>query len=80
MAGKKTKEEQLADKSVKELEELLKKTEKEWFKLKMELKTNRLKDVHGPRSKRKEISRIKTIMREKELARVTKKVKEKGKK
>jgi ribosomal protein L29 len=49
------------------LKEKLKTAYHDWFKLGMDLKTNKLKNVHKPRSQRKEIARIKTVIREKEL-------------
>jgi len=54
-------------KSKDELLELLEKTEKEWFKLSIDLKMGKLEDVHVARKKRKEIARIKTIIKAKEL-------------
>ncbi|OGD53936.1 50S ribosomal protein L29 [Candidatus Beckwithbacteria bacterium RBG_13_35_6] len=51
----------------KELKNLLKKIQAEWLELKMALKTGKLKNIHEPKNKRKEIAKIKTIIREKEL-------------
>jgi len=59
------KEQNLSDKSKIELLKLLKKTQAEWLKLKLDLSLGKLKDVHLPKKKRKEIARIKTIIREK---------------
>lgn len=67
MVKKKTKEQKLIDKPIIELKKLLRETQAEWFKLKMDLRVGKLKDVHAPKKKRKEIARIKTIIREKEL-------------
>ncbi len=53
--------------SIPELNKLLRQSQTEWLKLKLELKTGKLKNLHQSRQKRKEIARIKTIIREKEL-------------
>lgn len=58
---------QLHDKSEKELKEMLKKAKEELIKLKMELATRKLKNSHLLMEKRHDISRIKTIIREKEF-------------
>jgi len=66
---KKTKKDQsLVDKSKAELAGLLKKAQEDWCELKMDLKIGKLKDVHAPKKKRKEIARIKTILREEGLS------------
>jgi large subunit ribosomal protein L29 len=57
----------LAEKTVEELNQLLKKSKEEWVKLKMELAVSKLKNLHACKSKRKEIAKIKTVIREKEL-------------
>lgn len=68
MAKTKTKKKQnLSIKSKTELLKLLEKTQEDWWKLKMDLKIGKLKDVHAPKKKRKEIARIKTVIRLKEL-------------
>jgi len=59
---------QLRTKTSQQLEALAKKTAQEVFKLKMEQKTNRLKNVHLVGQKRHDLAKIKTILREKELA------------
>jgi len=68
MAKKKVKrKEDLRSKSINQLKKTAKEEKKEWFKLKMDLKVGRLKDNSQLKRKRKEIARIKTIIREKEL-------------
>ena len=63
----KTKAEQnLHSKSKNELLQLLKKAQEKGWRLKIDLKIGKLKDVHAARKKRKEIARIKTIIKEKE--------------
>lgn len=52
---------------INELNILLGNTQKELMDFKMEMKIGKLKDVHAVKKKRKEIARIKTIVREKEL-------------
>lgn len=63
------KDQKLTNKSIVELKQLLKKTQAEWMKLKMDLKIDKLKDVCEPRKKQKEIAIIKTIISEKILNR-----------
>ena len=63
----KLKKDDLRVKSTDELEKLLKKDYEEWWKLKIDLKIGKLKDVHAASKKRKEIARIKTILKEKEI-------------
>lgn len=63
----KAKKQDLAGQSVNELKKILQESKEEWVKLKMDLAVGRLKDVHGARKKQKEIARIKTILRIKEL-------------
>ncbi|MFC1711983.1 50S ribosomal protein L29, partial [Patescibacteria group bacterium] len=55
----------LQDKTLIELKEMLKKTQAEWVKLRMDFKVGKVKDIHSPMKKRKEIARIKTKIREK---------------
>ncbi|MFC1727534.1 50S ribosomal protein L29 [Patescibacteria group bacterium] len=57
----------LHSKSVKELMELLKKTEKELVSLKMDLGIGKLKNVRQVREKKRDLARVKTILRKKEL-------------
>jgi ribosomal protein L29 len=47
-----------------QLEQQLEKLEEEWMNLKVDLRMGKLKDVHQPRKKRKEIARIKTQLNE----------------
>jgi len=67
--SKKTKNTKIQDSfqkmSLKALDELLKKTEDEWFQLKIDLKLDKVKDVHQPRKTRKKIARIKTAINKK---------------
>ena len=65
---KSDKTENLVDRPKTELLNLLKKVQEEWWKLKIDLRIGKLKDVHAPRKKRKEIARIKTIIRNKEIS------------
>ncbi len=62
----------LTDKTIIELQKLLKDAEEECFKQKMELKISKLKNVHTVRIIRKEIARLKTVIREKELLNLNK--------
>jgi ribosomal protein L29 len=57
----------LVNNSLPELQLLLTKFKEEAFKSRMDLRSNKLKDVHAVYKKRKEIARIKTVIREKEL-------------
>lgn len=68
----KIKTKDLADKSMAELKQLLKKAQEKWVELRMDLKIGKLKDVHVAKKKRKEIARIKTLIREKELKELVK--------
>ncbi|PIS08714.1 50S ribosomal protein L29 [Candidatus Beckwithbacteria bacterium CG10_big_fil_rev_8_21_14_0_10_34_10] len=67
-----TKIKELRDKNTKELLELLKKTQVNLLKLKMELKLLKLKDVKEPGKKRREIALIKTILSERRLDNLSK--------
>lgn len=67
MAKKKEKAKDLTVKTIEELNQLLKKSKEEWVKLKMDLAVGKLKNLHAGKSKRKEIARIKTVIRGKEL-------------
>jgi len=58
---------ELHHKSVKELGELLKKTQKELAQLRTDLGAGKLKDVNQVKKKRHDLARVKTILREKEL-------------
>ena len=62
---------QLRTKTSRQLKSLAEKTTQEIFKLKMEQKTNRLKNVYLVAQKRHDLAIIKTILREKELANET---------
>jgi len=68
----KTKRQDLHSESTNELQKLLEKTQTEYLKLRMDLKIGKLKDVHAPLKKRKQIARIKTVIKEKELKKVIK--------
>jgi len=57
----------LVGKTINELKALLKKTQLEWQRLKIDLHLGKLKDIKSPKKKAKEIARIKTIIRVKEL-------------
>jgi len=57
----------LHKKTKEELLEVLKEAQAQWVKLRMDLKMGKLKDVHLPIKKRRQIARIKTIIRKKEL-------------
>lgn len=59
--------EQLKEKSLEELGELLRKARIEALKIKMEQERGKLKDVHAYFKKRKEISKILTLISEKRL-------------
>ncbi len=58
---------ELTNKTIKELKEIQKLTEAELVKLKLDLALKKTKNVHAFYSKRKDLARIKTIIREKEL-------------
>jgi len=57
----------LAEKTPSELQTLLRKTQLEWQRLRIDLNLGKLKDVKAPKKKAKEIAKIKTIIRLKEL-------------
>ncbi len=59
---------ELKEKSLQELEGLLKEKKVELFKLRMQLKTMQLQDTSQIRKTRKDIARIKTAMAEKRRA------------
>lgn len=58
---------ELRNKSIKELRELMRKIQEELVKLRTELGAGKLKNVHQVKLKRRDLARIKTILREKEL-------------
>jgi large subunit ribosomal protein L29 len=58
---------ELQTKSSTELEQLIKKTQGELVKLKMDSKIGKLKNVHQLAQVRQGLARLKTILREKEL-------------
>lgn len=57
----------LAEMTILQLKEEEKKTRNEWVKVKMDLKVGKLKDVHQPKKLRKQIAKIKTLIKEKEM-------------
>ena len=57
----------LHDHSVEKLRELLIKAQAELVKLEADLGAGRVKNVHQVKTKRHDLARIKTILREKEL-------------
>ena len=59
----------LKDKTRAELQTLLQTTRADWFKMKLDLKVNKLKNLHAAKSKRKEIARLLTLIKEKDLRR-----------
>ena len=59
---------QIANKSEKELRELLKSKKEDLFKLNLDNKQNKLKNTRSIYNSRKEIARILTLIRERELA------------
>jgi len=63
----------LSTKSTAELERQLTEIRREWIELKLKLARGKLKNVHQPSQKRKEIARIKTVLRERELTQKIKK-------
>ncbi len=68
--AKKEKPNQAVDLKKQTLLDLQKKlavAQKECFKLKLELKMGKLKNVKEPRQKRKEIARIQTIIQQKKM-------------
>lgn len=58
---------ELINKSLIELKTLLKQAKEELLKLKIDLVSKKLKNVHSYALKRKEIAQISTVIREKEL-------------
>ena len=58
---------ELKNKDLKALKELAKKVDQEIFKLKMDKGTAKLKNVSSLGQKRRDLAKIKTIIREKEL-------------
>lgn len=58
---------ELHNKSTQELKESMKKTQEELVKLRTDLGAGKLKDVHQIKKKRRDLARIKTIIRKKEL-------------
>jgi len=58
---------ELHGRSIKELKELMKKTQGELVQLRTDLGAGKLKNVHQIKMKRRDLARIKTIIREKEL-------------
>lgn len=59
---------EIYSKSEKELKELLENKREEFFKLNLDNKQNKLKNTRSIFNTRKEIARILTLIREKELA------------
>lgn len=59
---------EIAGKDIKELKELLKEKKSELFNLELDNKQNKLKNTRSIFNTRKDISRILTLIREKELA------------
>ena len=55
-------------KTKRELRELIKKTQEELARLKVELGAGKVKDTQAVNKKRHDLARLKTILREKELA------------
>ena len=64
---KKKELEELRTKTIEELKKLIRKTQEELVRLKIEKKAGKLKDVHQPRKKSDDLARLKTILKEKEL-------------
>jgi large subunit ribosomal protein L29 len=58
---------ELKEKDLKALKDLAKKVDQEIFKLKMDKRTAKLKNVSSLGQKRRDLAKIKTIIREKEL-------------
>ncbi len=58
---------ELHQKKIEELEQLLQEVQKELAKARLEVEANRLEDTAKPYRLRKKLARIKTIIREKEL-------------
>lgn len=59
---------ELSAKTEKDLAETLEEKRKDLFKMRMDLKQNKLKNTRGIFMLRKDIARVMTILREKELA------------
>lgn len=64
---KKRELQELRAKTVKELDELIKKVEEESVKLRVDKKAGKLKNVHQVVKKKHDLARLKTILKEKEL-------------
>jgi ribosomal protein L29 len=58
---------QLHTKSSLELKTLMKKMEEELVKMKVDLESGNLKDVRAVLKKRRDLARVKTVLRKKEL-------------
>ncbi len=57
----------LRHKTIEELKALVKKSQEELLKLKLDKEAGKLKNVHLIETKRHDLARIKTLLREKEL-------------
>ena len=64
---KKKEKDQLHTKTVKELEKLAKKFEKELVGLRIDFGAGKLKNVSSLKAKAKDLARVKTILKEKQL-------------
>ena len=64
---KKKEFQELYSKDLKDLKQLAKKIDEEIFKLRMDKKTAKLKNVHTLDDKRRDLAKIKAVIREKEL-------------
>ena len=58
---------QLHTKSSLELKTLIKKMEEELVRMKVDLESGKLKDVRAVLKKRRDLARVKTVLRKKEL-------------
>lgn len=58
---------ELHSKLVDQLKRLIEKAEEELVKLRIDLGAGKLKDIHQVKKKRRDLARIKTILKEKEL-------------
>ncbi len=58
---------ELKDKSITELQSMLEKSRRDYFKLKMSHMTGQLEKVSDLANLRKDIARLKTVIREREL-------------
>lgn len=58
---------ELHSKTIKELKESAKKLQKELVQLQTDLGAGKLKNVHQIKTKRRDLAKVKTIIREKEL-------------